>query len=278
MKALFDSSSLACSQLITNTYSTSFSLGIRLFAPSIRPAIYAIYGFVRYADEIVDSFHEYNQEELLDEFEKDYQNALNRKISLNPILNAFQEVTHKYELQEYVTHFLKSMRFDLHKTTYSSKEEYEEYIYGSADVVGLMCLKVFVNNDTLKFEKLKKSASHLGSAFQKVNFLRDLKQDQQELGRTYFPDLTDGHLSNVTKKQIIEEIEYDFKKAYQGIIKLPLESRLGVYVAYKYYLKLLKKIKRSDSSKVLEGRIRISNPRKFAILTSAYIRYKFNII
>ncbi len=278
MKALFDSSSVNCSKLITKTYSTSFSLGIKLFAPSIRPAIYSIYGFVRYADEIVDTFHNYDQEALLNEFEEEYRKSLNRKISLNPIINSFQEIVLKYDLHEYVDAFLISMRYDLDKTEYNTKEEYNDYIYGSADVVGLMCLRVFVNNNNEKFNHLKKSAKYLGSAFQKVNFLRDIKDDINELGRSYFPELETNTLTKNAKESILQDIENDFSEAYKGIVQLPLESRLGVYVAYKYYLNLLKKLKKADSNIIMNKRIRISNPLKFFILTKAYIRYKFNII
>ena len=276
MKALFDTSSLQCSKIVTNAYSTSFSLGIKLFAPSIRPAIYAIYGFVRYADEIVDSFEDYNQSELFYEFVDDYNKALERKISLNPIINSFQEVVHKYNLYTYAVDFLKRMEADLKITNYLTKEDYENYIYGSADVVGLMCLRVFVNNDDKKFNELKESAKYLGSAFQKVNFLRDIKDDIENLGRSYFPDLADNKLNNSIKENIVAEIEYDLNEAYKGIIRLPLESKLGVYIAYRYYLKLLKKLKKADSKKILNGRIRISNPSKFYILTKSYIRYKLN--
>ncbi|MCL5246974.1 phytoene/squalene synthase family protein [Cellulophaga sp. 20_2_10] len=278
MKALFDSSSVNCSKLITKTYSTSFSLGIKLFAPSIRPAIYAIYGFVRYADEIVDSFHDYEQETLLNEFEEEYRKSLKRKISLNPIINSFQEIVLKYDLHQYVDAFLTSMRHDLDKTEYNTKEEYDDYIYGSADVVGLMCLRVFVNNDNEKFNHLKESAQYLGSAFQKVNFLRDFKDDINDLGRSYFPELETNTLTKSAKESILEDIENDFAEAYKGIIQLPLESRLGVFVAYKYYSKLLKKLKRADTTSIMNSRIRISNPLKFLILTKAYIRFKFNII
>ena len=278
MKALFDSSSVNCSKLITKTYSTSFSLGIKLFAPSIRPAIYAIYGFVRYADEIVDSFHDYEQETLLNEFEEEYRKSLQRKISLNPLINSFQEIVLKYDLHQYVDAFLTSMRHDLDKTEYNTKEEYNDYIYGSADVVGLMCLRVFVNNDNEKFDHLKESAQYLGSAFQKVNFLRDFKDDINDLGRSYFPELETNTLTKSAKESILEDIENDFAEAYKGIVQLPLESRLGVFVAYKYYSKLLKKLKRADTTSIMNSRIRISNPLKFLILTKAYIRFKFNII
>ncbi len=278
MKQLFDDSSLKCSKIVTNTYSTSFSLGIKLFAPSIRPSIYAIYGFVRYADEIVDSFEDYNQAELFYEFVADYRKALERNISLNPIINAFQEVVHNFKLHTYAEDFLKRMEADLDVTTYTSKEAYENYIYGSADVVGLMCLRVFVNNDDKKFNTLKNSAKHLGSAFQKVNFLRDIKQDIETLGRSYFPNLANASLNNDLKMDIIKDIEYDMHEAYKGIVRLPMESRLGVYIAYKYYLKLLKKLKRADSKKILKGRIRVSNPLKVFILTKAYIRYKLKVL
>lgn len=278
MKALFDISSLKCSKIVTNTYSTSFSLGIKLFAPSIRPSIYAIYGFVRYADEIVDSFDDYKQEELFYDFVEDYNKSLDRKISLNPIINAFQDVVHKFDLYTYAVDFLKRMEADLQVTEYKTKEDYENYIYGSADVVGLMCLRVFVNNDSAKFNALKQSAKHLGSAFQKVNFLRDIKDDIENLGRSYFPNLTQKKLDNSNKEAIILDIEKDLHLAYQGIVQLPLESRLGVYIAYRYYLKLLKKLKKADSEKILSGRIRISNTLKLFILTKSYIRYKLQIL
>ena len=276
MKALFDTSSLKCSKIVTNSYSTSFSLGIKLFAPSIRPSIYAIYGFVRYADEIVDSFEDYPQEDLFHDFVTDYKKSLDRRISLNPIVNSFQEVARKYHLQSYADDFLKRMESDLLVTDYTTKEAYENYIYGSADVVGLMCLRVFVNNDDKKFEALKESATRLGSAFQKVNFLRDIKEDTENLGRSYFPNLDSNSLNNSNKEEIIKDIEKDFQEAYKGIIQLPLESRLGVYIAYRYYLKLLKKLKKADPEKILSGRIRVSNPLKLVILTKSYIRYKLN--
>ena len=278
MKQLFDSSSLKCSKIVTNTYSTSFSLGINLFAPSVRPHIYAIYGFVRYADEIVDSFEGYNQQDLFNDFVEDYKKSLARKISLNPIINAFQEVVHTYNLYTYADDFLKRMEADLYVSDYTTKEAYENYIYGSADVVGLMCLRVFVNNDETKFNELKESAKHLGSAFQKVNFLRDIKDDVEHLGRSYFPNLSLNALNNHSKKEIIAHIDKDMEAAYKGIIQLPLESKLGVYIAYRYYLKLLKKLRIADSEKILSGRIRISNTIKVFILTKSYLRYKLNFL
>jgi len=278
MKKLFDDSSYNCSKLITNTYSTSFSLGIKLFSPIIRPAIYAIYGFVRYADEIVDSFHEYDQETLFQEFKDDYKKAVERKISLNPIINAFQENVQKYKLHGYVDDFLDRMECDLYKKEYSSKEEYQSYIYGSADVVGLMCLRVFVNNDEDKFNQLKDYAMHLGSAFQKINFLRDLKEDIQELGRSYFPNLSMGNLTKEGKNEIINDIEEDLRQAHRGIVQLPIESKMGVYLAYRYYNFLLKKLKRIDYERIMNERVRISNPMKLVLLTRSYIRYKINYI
>lgn len=278
MKEIFDQSSYKISKLVTNTYSTSFSLGIRLLAPGIRPEICAIYGFVRYADEIVDSFEGYNQKELIEEFEQDYKKALDRKISLNPILNCFQEVVNKYEIHDLVDSFMHSMKMDLDKSEYLTREDYENYIYGSADVVGLMCLKVFVGGDEQKYEELKDEAMKLGSAFQKVNFLRDLKDDFQRLGRSYFPNMSGNEFNDETKREIIEDIELDFKEAYKGILDLPIEGRLGVYVAYRYYCGLLKKIKRKNSQDILENRIRLSNPLKMVILAKSYVRYRLNII
>ncbi|MEO9891444.1 phytoene/squalene synthase family protein [Aurantibacter sp.] len=278
MKKLFDTSSYDCSKLVTKTYSTSFSMGIKLFSPKIRPAIYAIYGFVRYADEIVDTFHDYQQKTLFDEFEQDYYKAVERKISLNPILNAFQEIVHKYDLKVYVQDFMDRMRMDLDKKEYTSKEEYENYIYGSADVVGLMCLRVFVNNDEKKYNELKGYAMRLGSAFQKVNFLRDIRQDNEDLGRSYFPNLVNGELTEQSKAEILLDIESDFAEAYKGIVLLPLEGKLGVYLAYRYYLRLLQKIKRADCNKIMNGRIRISNSLKLVLLTKAVVRYRLNVI
>ncbi len=278
MKALFDTSSLECSKKITTTYSTSFSLAIKMLSPEIQDDIYAIYGFVRCADEIVDTFDEYNQELLLDEFEAEYEKALERKISLNPILNAFQKVVHQYQLQELVKPFMHSMRMDLTKKEYNSYAEYEEYIFGSADVVGLMCLKVFVKGDEKKYEELKASAMRLGSAFQKVNFLRDLKHDYESLGRVYFPGVNFESLSNEDKTKIINEINQDFEEAFKGILKLPIEAKFGVYTAYRYYKSLMKKISKTQPNEFLSKRIRVSNPLKLVILGKSYLRYQFNLI
>ena len=278
MKSIFDASSYQTSKLITKRYSTSFSLGIQLLAPSIRNPIYAIYGFVRYADEIVDTFHDYEQELLLDEFVEAYNKALDRKISLNPILNSFQEVVHKYELYDLVEDFIRSMRMDLEKSDYKDEAEYKEYIHGSADVVGLMCLKVFVRGDNQKYLSLKKHAVSLGSAFQKVNFLRDLGSDINDLGRSYFPNMTNEKLNEENKAFIIQDIEKDFQDAYIGIKQLPVEGKLGVYLAYRYYLKLLKKLKRKNSLEIMKSRIRVSDPAKFLILVKSVLRYQLNIL
>lgn len=278
MKELFDRSSFQCSSLVTKAYSTSFSAGIRLLAPSIRPAIYAIYGFVRYADEIVDTFDGFDQNTLFQEFKTDYYKSLDRKISMNPILNCFQAVVHQYRIYNLVEAFLHSMETDLSKKEYATKEEYDEYIYGSADVVGLMCLSVFVNGDQQKYADLKDYAMRLGSAFQKVNFLRDLKDDFEARGRSYFPNVDRFAFCNDSKKEIINDIENDFQEAYKGIVRLPVEGKLGVYVAYRYYRSLFDKLKRKDSQQILKERIRISDPFKVFILFKSYMRYKLNML
>ena len=279
MKALFDSVSYNCSTLVTKSYSTSFSLATKMLSPSIRQDIYNIYGFVRFADEIVDSFHEYNKEYLLDKFQADWDSAMEHKISLNPILNSFQHTVHKYDIPKHlIDAFMKSMRQDLDKKVYLTHEEYKEYIYGSADVVGLMCLKVFVKGDQEKYEELKSSAMSLGSAFQKVNFLRDLKADFEDLDRTYFPDADLKNLDEASKQKIIEEIEHDFKLGLEGISKLPMEAKFGVFTAYKYYSKLLHKLKRTPSVKIKNARIRIPNYQKMALLAKSYVNYQLNLL
>jgi phytoene/squalene synthetase len=280
MKELFDNVSYDCSKLVTKSYSTSFSLAVKMLSPNIRKDIYNIYGFVRFADEIVDTFHAYDKEKLMDNFEKNYYLALDQGISLNPILNSFQQTVHTYKIpEEMVNAFLKSMKADLYKTQYTTKEEYDEYIYGSADVVGLMCLKVFVNGDDAMFDSLKDAAMRLGSAFQKVNFLRDLKDDYEVLNRSYFPNIDLGKLNQDSKQLIIEEIEEDFDYAYDhGILKLPVEAKFGVYMAYRYYRRLLKKLKAVPSEKIMDTRIRISDPMKINLLARSYVKYKLNII
>lgn len=278
MKELFDQSSFEISHHVTRRYSTSFSLGIKLFHPSIRNAIYAIYGFVRYADEIVDSFGQYDRAVLMDEFIRDYNLAIERKISLNPILNSFQHILHQYDLKELSDIFLESMMMDLHKSDYHSREDYEKYIYGSADVVGLMCLKVFVDGDVKEYNALKKYATRLGSAFQKVNFLRDFRADNELLGRSYFPNVAFDDLNEKATKEIIDEIREDIYEAKIGIRKLPLTARLGVYLAYKYYYVLLRKIERKGVESILNNRIRISNSVKMFLVVKTYIRYKVNLL
>ncbi|HSI69767.1 MAG TPA: phytoene/squalene synthase family protein [Gillisia sp.] len=279
MKSLFDKVSGECSKAVTNAYSTSFSLATKMLAPSIRQDIYNIYGFVRLADEIVDSFHDYDKETLLDEFSVNLYKAIDKKISLNPILNAFQETVHKYGIEASLYNaFLKSMRQDLHKSTYLDAREYEEYIYGSADVVGLMCLKVFVKGDQKQFEELRESAMKLGSAFQKVNFLRDLKADLEDLSRSYFPDTNLHSLDELSKERIIAEIEEDFAAGFQGITKLPVEAKFGVYTAYVYYCKLLQKLKKVPSLEIKNRRISVPNYEKAGLLARSYISYRLNLL
>jgi len=279
MKQLFDEVSFACSKNVTKKYSTSFSLAVHMLSPKIREAIYSIYAFVRFADEIVDSFHDYDKESLLNEFEASYYKAYAQNISLNPILNSFQHTVKKYHItDDLIQSFLKSMRADLNKETYETVEEYHNYIYGSADVVGLMCLKVFVNGDDEKYESLKFSAMKLGSAFQKVNFLRDLKDDYELLHRSYFPGVNLKELGVTEKEAIIAEIEADFKEAFSGIKQLPLEAKFGVYTAYVYYKRLLKKLSSTPSGEILNTRIRVSNPVKISLLAKSFVVYKLNLL
>ena len=279
MKKLFDQISEDCSRLVTKTYSTSFSMATKMLHPSIRNHIYNIYGFVRFADEIVDSFHNYPKESLLDRFEEDLYLSLDQKISLNPILNAFQETVNTHEIDiELIRAFMKSMRWDLDKKIYDTQEDYQSYIYGSADVVGLMCLKVFVKGNEKEYNELKPAAMALGSAFQKVNFLRDLKDDYQELNRTYFPSVNFNHFDEATKSSIIEEIESDFEHALSGIFKLPVEAQFGVYTAYKYYSKLLKKLKKTPSINIQNTRIRVPNYQKMSVFAGSYLKYRFNLL
>ena len=279
MKELFDSVSSECSKIVTNSYSTSFSLATRMLSSSIRTHIYNIYGFVRFADEIVDTFHSYNKMELFDRFEESLYLAISNKISLNPILNSFQMTVNLYHIDiDYIKSFMTSMRWDLSKKTYRTEKEYKDYIYGSADVVGLMCLKVFVKGDKRLFEKLKKPAMHLGSAFQKVNFLRDLKSDTENLNRLYFPDVNIDSFDEYSKSKIINEIKEDFKQGKTGIFQLPNESKFGVYTAYKYYLRLLKKLKKTPSTEIKSKRIRVANYQKADVLARSFIRYQFNLL
>jgi phytoene synthase len=279
MKKLFDEVSFQCSKGVTESYSTSFSLATKMLDTSIRSDIYNIYGFVRFADEIVDSFHDYPKEELFNRFEEDLNFAIENKISLNPILNAFQHSFHKHAIdRELVDAFMRSMRWDLSKTTYLTDEDYKAYIYGSADVVGLMCLKVFVNGDNATYLHLKNSAMALGSAFQKVNFLRDLKDDFEGLSRSYFPNINLKDFSEENKLTIIKEIEEDFKKGLEGIFQLPNSARFGVYTAYKYYARLLNKLKKTPSIDITSSRIRVPNYEKMGVLARSYVNYRFNLL
>ncbi len=279
MKELFDQISEECSKNVTKSYSTSFSLATKMLSSSIRQDIYNIYGFVRFADEIVDSFHNYDKEELFKRFVADLDHALEEKISLNPILNSFQRTVHKYGIQkELINAFLKSMRLDLKKKNYKSLKEYKDYIYGSADVVGLMCLKVFVSGNNKEYKKLKPFAMALGSAFQKVNFLRDLNDDYQKLDRVYFPGLDYSSFDENAKNKIMIDIENDFSEALKGIYMLPNNSKFGVYAAYKYYKRLLIKLKRSSYLKIKKERIRVPNYQKVDVLARSYVRYRLNIL
>jgi phytoene/squalene synthetase len=278
MKALFDEVSVMCSKLTTKRYSTSFSLGILFLKNPLRNPIYAIYGFVRFADEIVDSFDGYDKKYLLDKFRADLYEALEQRISLNPILNSFQQIVHQYNIDiELVNVFLDSMEMDLEKQFYV-KENYEKYILGSAEVVGLMCLKVFLNGNQEKYDELKPYAMKLGAAFQKINFLRDLKDDYQTLGRTYFPNVDMTEFTLQAKREIEEEIALDFKEALIGIKKLPVSSKGGVYLAYVYYLTLFKKIKRVSVDRVLVERIRVSNGEKIALMFKSMLQFKTNML
>ena len=279
MKSLYDSVSEDCSKIVTQSYSTSFSLATKMLDQSIRNHIYNIYGFVRFADEIVDTFHDFPKKELLDRFEEDLFYSINNRISLNPILNSFQKTVNTYKIEHKLIHaFLKSMRWDLNKNIYKTEKEYKEYIYGSADVVGLMCLKVFVKGKKSDYENLKPAAMSLGSAFQKVNFLRDLKNDFQNLERVYFPNVDFTQFDEKTKHNIINEIEKDFSIALNGIFKLPSEARFGVYTAYKYYTKLLAKLKKTPSISIRQNRIRVPNYQKVSVFARSYLKYRLNLL
>lgn len=276
MKNLFDQVSLSCSRITTQSYSTSFSIGIKCLKHELRDPIYSIYGFVRFADEIVDSFHDYNKTELLSRFREDTYRAITERISLNPILNSFQAVVNKYAMDmELINHFLYSMEMDLDRKQYDSKS-FDQYILGSSEVVGLMCLCVFCNGDKDQYSKLKPFAMRLGAAFQKVNFLRDLKADYAGLGRTYFPGLSMTDFGDQNKKMIEASIAEDFHEGYKGILQLPHAARFGVYVAYVYYLALFKKIKNTPSTEILTSRIRIKNRQKAGLLAYSYLRFRLN--
>ncbi len=274
MKQLFDELSFSVSKMTTNTYSTSFSLGILALKPTIRSAVYAIYGYVRLADEIVDSFHGYDKHRLLRRLRIETDEAIQDGISLNPIMNAFQATVNNFKIdRELIEQFLHSMEMDLAKIDYNS-DLYKEYIHGSAEVVGLMCLQVFLDGDREKFAELKPYAMKLGSAFQKINFLRDLKDDYHILGRTYFPNIDMATFDNAVKQQIELEIGEEFRQALIGIKKLPSSSIFGVYLAYKYYLSLFYKIKRKSSKDIINNRVRVANTEKAYVAFKSYVRYK----
>jgi 15-cis-phytoene synthase len=277
-KEFFDKVCIRCSRLTTRAYSTSFSLGIRCLEKELRDPIYSIYGFVRFADEIVDTFHDYNKKELLDRFKEETHRSIEEKISLNPILNSFQKIVHQYGIEPALyNQFLKSMEMDLLKTNYD-EQSINEYILGSAEVVGLMTLRVFCKNDKAMYERLKPSAMKLGAAFQKINFLRDLNADFVKMGRTYFPGVDLSKFDDTTKKNIEDNIALDFNAGYEGIKQLPRSARFGVYVAYLYYLALFNKIKKTPSSTVLTERIRVRNRRKLSILAYSFLKHQLNLI
>jgi phytoene synthase len=278
MKAIYDRSSFAISKLVTKRYSTSFSLGILGLDKKYHDPIYAIYGFVRLADEIVDSFEGYPQRELLERFKADTYRALEEKISLNPVLHAFQETVRKYAIdRSLIDTFLASMEMDLTDSAHD-QSSYELYILGSAEVVGLMCLKVFVDGNEQQYTHLTYSAMKLGSAFQKINFLRDLSADFHTLGRTYFPDVDLRHFDWAAKKSIEKDIALDFRRGYEGILKLPKGARFGVYIAYMYYYALFQKIMQSPPEDLFHQRIRINNPKKYRLFASSYVRHSLNLL
>lgn len=278
MKKMFDELSLKVSKETTKKYSTSFSLGILALSENIRPAIYAIYGYVRLVDEIVDSFHDYDKEVLMKRLRIQTDEALSEKISLNPILNSFQDAVNRYQIDYHLIDlFLTSMEMDLKKVDYNS-ELYKAYILGSAEVVGLMCLQVFVNGNKDEYERLKPYAMKLGSAFQKVNFLRDLKDDYQVLGRTYFPNVNLDQFNKDVKKLIEKEIKEEFEMSLKGIKMLPPSSKFGVYLAYTYYISLFNKIKRTPAEKIMNQRVRINNGQKISLMMSSYFQYKLTAL
>jgi phytoene/squalene synthetase len=275
---LFDLTTFKCSKLITEHYSTSFTLGIKTLHKRFHFPVYAIYGFVRYADEIVDTFHNHDKQSLLQRFKEETYRSIEEKISLNPVLHSFQLVVNQYKIEkELIEAFLKSMEMDLYIHTYNDSR-YKEYIYGSAEVVGLMCLRVFCEGDDNQYQKLKEPARRLGSAFQKVNFLRDIKADYTERGRVYFPGIDFNAFSAQSKSFIENDIQEDFDAAYQGILQLPAGAKLGVYLAYIYYLNLFKKIKNCSAETIAHQRIRIPDPKKFALLIGTYFRARFNYL
>lgn len=274
----YNNVSLQLSKKVTWNYSTSFTLGIRTLHRKLHNPIYAIYGFVRLADEIVDTFHDFDKAKLLQRFIDDTWQAIDERISTNPILHSFQLIVHRYDIdRDLIEAFLHSMEMDLHNHSYNANG-YNEYIYGSAEVVGLMCLKVFCNGDEKEYNRLKEPARKLGAAFQKVNFLRDMKSDFSERGRIYFPGVDFNFFNDTMKKQIEDEIESDFNEAYEGIKSLPSEAKFGVYVAYIYYRALLKRIRKEPAGVIRNARVRVPNKQKFALLLSSWVRYRLNFL
>ncbi|MDB5227148.1 MAG: Squalene/phytoene synthase [Bacteroidota bacterium] len=276
---LYQSSCVKCSEIITKKYSTSFSVGIRLFDKELRDPIYSIYGFVRFADEIVDTFHAFNKKELLQDYRQETFKAITQKISLNPILHSFQEVVNEYGIDhELINDFLGSMEMDLHKNTYENRALYEKYIYGSAEVVGLMCLQVFTGNDRKLYEDLAPSAKSLGAAFQKINFLRDMKSDLNERGRIYFPGLDLSKFDEYAKQEILKDIQQNLDESLEGIRCLPKSARRGVYLAYLYYLHLFRKLRNASTETILAERIRISDKRKAYLMMNVIVKNSFNLL
>lgn len=276
--ALFDKTTFQCSKIITHSYSTSFTLGIKALHKRFHAPIYAIYGFVRCADEIVDTFHEYDKKKLLHAFKTETYQAIGNGISLNPVLHAFQRVVHTYQIEDsLIEAFLKSMEMDLQQQVYNN-DLYNEYIFGSAEVVGLMCLRVFCEGDQELYQSLKEPARRLGAAFQKVNFLRDIRSDYFDRGRVYFPGVNFDQFTLHEKNKIEKDIQDDFSAAYQGILKLPAGAKLGVYLAYVYYIHLFQKIKNCSPTRIAHERIRIPNQQKIALFVRTYFRYRFNFL
>ncbi len=278
MKELFDNVSIRCSRLTTKAYSTSFSIGIWCLDKALRDPIYSIYGFVRFADEVVDTFHDYDKQTLLRRFREDTYRSIDEKISLNPILNSFQKTVRDFNIErQLIDQFLDSMELDL-KQNFYSEENFRQYILGSAEVVGLMCLRVFSNGDNNMFDKLKPYAMSLGSAFQKVNFLRDLKADYAGMGRSYFPNVDPGQFEEKNKKEIEQRIAIDFNHAFKGIRMLPRSARFGVYMAYIYYYALFNKIRNTPSDRIMTKRIRIKNRHKAGLLAYSFVKHQLNLL
>jgi 15-cis-phytoene synthase len=276
---IYSKTTFIISRFITKSYSTSFYMSARLLEKDMQLAIFGIYGFVRFADEIVDTFHDFDKTKLLSDFESDLKDAIGQKISLNPVLHAFQLIVNKYKIPyELIDAFMQSMKADLNKHVYQTKEETENYIYGSANVVGLMCLKVFTKGDEAYYNRLKVPAMKLGSAFQKVNFLRDINSDISELQRTYFSNINLNNFDDEAKRALINEIKLEFEEAYEGIKHLPGRSKLAVLTAYLYYLNLLRKIELTPSYKIMEMRVRITDFKKTLLLIKAMVMYKFKLI